>query len=54
MMLYWGARRPKDLYLNALPAKWAGEHRHFSYVPVISEARPRTTGPAAPASCTAP
>jgi CDP-4-dehydro-6-deoxyglucose reductase len=40
MVLYWGARRPKDLYLNALAEKWAREHPHFRYVPVISEAKP--------------
>lgn len=40
MVLYWGARRPKDLYLNALPEKWAREKPNFRYVPVISEARP--------------
>ena len=40
MVLYWGARRPKDLYLNPLPESWAREHPHFRYVPVISEARP--------------
>jgi CDP-4-dehydro-6-deoxyglucose reductase len=38
--LYWGARRPKDLYLNALPQRWAAEHAHFTYVPVLSEAQP--------------
>ena len=40
MTLYWGCRRPKDLYLNALPEKWAREHANFRYVPVVSEARP--------------
>ncbi len=40
MVLYWGCRRPKDLYLHALPETWAREHAHFRYVPVVSEARP--------------
>jgi CDP-4-dehydro-6-deoxyglucose reductase len=40
MTLYWGGRRPKDLYLNELPAKWASEHANFKYVPVISDALP--------------
>ena len=40
MVLYWGARRPKDLYLNSLPESWAREHPQFRYIPVISEARP--------------
>jgi CDP-4-dehydro-6-deoxyglucose reductase len=38
MTLYWGARRPKDLYLDSLPARWAAEHPSFKYVPVISDA----------------
>jgi len=38
--LYWGGRRPKDLYMNALAEKWAAEHPGFRYVPVISEALP--------------
>ena len=40
MTLYWGARRPKDLYLDALPARWAAEHPRFKYVPVVSDALP--------------
>ena len=40
MTLYWGARRPKDLYLDALPGRWAGEHPGFRYIPVVSEALP--------------
>jgi CDP-4-dehydro-6-deoxyglucose reductase len=40
MTLYWGGRRPKDLYLNDLPLKWAAEHAGFRYVPVISDALP--------------
>ena len=38
--LYWGGRRPKDLYMNALAEKWAAEHPSFKYVPVISDAAP--------------
>jgi CDP-4-dehydro-6-deoxyglucose reductase len=40
MRLYWGARRPKDLYLNGLAERWAGGHPGFEYVPVISDALP--------------
>jgi CDP-4-dehydro-6-deoxyglucose reductase len=40
MTLYWGGRRPQDLYLDALAQGWAREHAHFSYVPVISDALP--------------
>ena len=38
MTLYWGGRRPKDLYMNELVTAWAAEHAGFKYVPVISEA----------------
>jgi len=37
MVLYWGCRRPKDLYLHHLPQRWAQEHANFRYVPVVSE-----------------
>ncbi|MBM3384648.1 MAG: CDP-6-deoxy-delta-3,4-glucoseen reductase, partial [Betaproteobacteria bacterium] len=37
MTLYWGGRRPKDLYLNALAEGWAAQG-HLKYVPVISDA----------------
>jgi CDP-4-dehydro-6-deoxyglucose reductase, E3 len=35
MVLYWGGRRPKDLYMDALAKGWG-----IPYVPVISEAQP--------------
>jgi CDP-4-dehydro-6-deoxyglucose reductase len=40
MVLYWGGRRPKDLYMNALAEKWAAEHAQLQYVPVVSDALP--------------
>ena len=39
MVLYWGARRPKDLYMNELSLRWAIEHAgQFRYIPVVSDA----------------
>jgi CDP-4-dehydro-6-deoxyglucose reductase len=35
--LYWGARRRPDLYLDALPRRWAAEEPNFRYIPVLSE-----------------
>lgn len=41
MKLYWGGRRPKDLYMHDLAQAWAAQHgAFFSYVPVVSEALP--------------
>ena len=40
MVLYWGVRRPADLYLRELPERWAREHPNFSFVPVISHPAP--------------
>jgi NAD(P)H-flavin reductase/ferredoxin len=36
MFLYWGVRRPEDLYLRELPERWAREHDNFTFVPVVS------------------
>ena len=36
MTLYWGGRRPKDLYMNALAESWG--RAGLRYVPVISDA----------------
>ena len=35
MTLYWGGRRPKDLYMHALARQWP-----IKYVPVVSDALP--------------
>ena len=36
MVLYWGGRRPKDLYMDALVRQWP-----IKYIPVISDALPQ-------------
>ncbi|MBL8309337.1 MAG: CDP-6-deoxy-delta-3,4-glucoseen reductase [Burkholderiales bacterium] len=39
--LYWGGRRPKDLYLNDLAERWVAQHpAPFRYVPVVSDMLP--------------
>ncbi|MDB5775539.1 MAG: CDP-6-deoxy-delta-3,4-glucoseen reductase [Herbaspirillum sp.] len=38
MTLYWGGRRPRDLYMDALCREWAATLPHFHYVPVVSNA----------------
>ncbi len=40
MLLYWGARARRDLYLAEVPTRWQAEHPHFSFVPVLSEPTP--------------
>ena len=38
--LYWGGRRPSDLYLDELCHSWASEIPNLTYVPVVSDALP--------------
>ena len=38
--LYWGGRRPSDLYLDELCQSWAKDIPDFKYIPVISDALP--------------
>ncbi|TCS36601.1 CDP-4-dehydro-6-deoxyglucose reductase [Paucimonas lemoignei] len=40
MTLYWGGRRPKDLYMHALCEEWTRTLPNFKYVPVVSDAQP--------------
>ena len=40
MLLYWGVRRPKDLYMMELAQRWQQEHDNFKFVPVLSEPGP--------------
>ena len=46
MILYWGVRSLRDLYLPDLPKQWAAEHSNFTFVPVLSAPAPedRWTG----------
>lgn len=37
MRLYWGVRRPHDLYQLPLCEQWQHEHANFQVVPVVSE-----------------
>ncbi len=38
--LYWGGRRPADLYMAALCEEWAAKLPNFKYIPVVSDAMP--------------
>lgn len=37
-VLYWGGRRPADLYLSDLARQWVQTLPDFSYIPVVSDA----------------
>ena len=36
MILYWGVRRRRDLYLADVAEQWARDHVNFTFVPVLS------------------
>jgi len=40
MVLYWGARSRKDLYMPDLPVAWQEAHPDFTYIPVLSDPLP--------------
>ena len=40
IVLYWGGRRPRDLYMHSLAEEWARMLPDFRYVPVISHGLP--------------
>jgi CDP-4-dehydro-6-deoxyglucose reductase len=37
MRLYWGVRKKRDLYLQALAERWQEEQPQFTFIPVLSE-----------------
>lgn len=45
MVLYWGVRSLRDLYLPDLPGNWQREHRNFSFIPVLSDPLPEDHWP---------
>ena len=40
MVLYWGVRSLKDLYMPELAERWQQEHPNFTYIPVLSDPLP--------------
>lgn len=40
MVLYWGTRSRRDMYLAELAEQWAREHPNFKFVAVLSDPRP--------------
>jgi CDP-4-dehydro-6-deoxyglucose reductase len=40
LILYWGVRSLKDLYLAELPLQWQQERPNFSFIPVLSAPEP--------------
>lgn len=44
MTLYWGGRKPADLYMDELCQRWAMHVPTFNYVPVLSKPEPDWNG----------
>ena len=40
MVLYWGVRAKRDLYLPELPGRWQQQSGGFTFIPVLSEPAP--------------
>jgi CDP-4-dehydro-6-deoxyglucose reductase len=40
MVLYWGVRAVKDLYMRELPGRWQAAHANLTFIPVISDPLP--------------
>jgi CDP-4-dehydro-6-deoxyglucose reductase len=40
LILYWGVRALKDLYMAELPRQWLAERPNFSFIPVLSNPEP--------------
>jgi CDP-4-dehydro-6-deoxyglucose reductase len=40
IVLYWGVRSLRDLYMPDLPLQWQRDHPNFTYIPVLSDPLP--------------
>ena len=45
MVLYWGVRALRDLYLAELPGEWQKQHKNFTFIPVLSDPLPEDQWP---------
>ena len=45
MVLYWGVRASRDLYLPDLPGTWQSRRRDFRFIPVLSDPLPEDRWP---------
>jgi CDP-4-dehydro-6-deoxyglucose reductase len=45
MVLYWGVRSLRDLYLPDLPGSWQAKYRDFRFIPVLSDPLPEDRWP---------
>ncbi len=45
MVLYWGARTLRDLYMAELAGSWQAAHSNFTFIPVLSEPLPEDHWP---------
>ena len=40
IVLYWGARTKRDLYMPEVPGRWQQENPNFTFIPVLSDPAP--------------
>lgn len=45
MLLYWGVRSLRDLYMPHLAGQWQEEHPNFTFIPILSEPHPEDHWP---------
>jgi CDP-4-dehydro-6-deoxyglucose reductase len=45
IVLYWGARARKDLYLPEVPGRWQQEHGNVTFIPVMTDPLPDDAWP---------